>query len=226
MLPNFLIFFVDDWGYGDIGANWKATVETPHLDSLAKNSLRFTDFHAMSLCTPSRAALLTGRLGARTGVVRNFNPWSVSGLPMNESTIAELLKPRGYTTGMTGKVGEPSLLSLILSFSYSVLSLSLPLSRSFLLPPSLSLSRTRTYCRTCSGIWEWQDNTRPCIADSIGGTASRCRTITAAQTTSCQTSRLARGGSTTPINPELRAIHALPKTKTSQSRRVATRLAT
>jgi hypothetical protein len=71
---NIVIFFGDDWGYGDIGANWDATKGlTPHLDQLAAEGKRFTDFHVgSSVCTPSRAALLTGRLGLRTGVVRNF----------------------------------------------------------------------------------------------------------------------------------------------------------
>ena len=67
--PNFIIFFSDDTGWGDLGANGVAPSETPNLDKLAAGGLRFTDFHAgASVCTPSRAALMTGRLGARTGV--------------------------------------------------------------------------------------------------------------------------------------------------------------
>jgi hypothetical protein len=92
-----------DWGWGDMGANWPATTETPHMDALARAGLRFTDFHAMSLCTPSRAALLTGRFGLRTGVVTNFNPYSKWGLPLAEITLAERLRSGGYRTGMTGK---------------------------------------------------------------------------------------------------------------------------
>ena len=69
-----------------------------------REGLRFTDFHAgASVCTPSRAALLTGRHGARTGVVNNFEADSNGGLPLNESTLAELLGARGYTSGMVGK---------------------------------------------------------------------------------------------------------------------------
>jgi arylsulfatase G len=86
-----------------MGANWPATKETPHMDALANSGLRFTDFHAMSLCTPSRAALMTGRFGLRTGVVTNFSPYSKFGLPLNETTLAERLRPSGYRTGMTGK---------------------------------------------------------------------------------------------------------------------------
>jgi hypothetical protein len=65
--PNIVVFFGDDWGWGDLGANWPATKAlnlTPRLDELAAGGLRFTDFHAgASVCTPSRAALLTGQKG-------------------------------------------------------------------------------------------------------------------------------------------------------------------
>ena len=67
--------------------------------------IRLTDFHAgASVCTPSRAALLTGRLGLRTGIERNFNPHSLYGLPANETTLAEVLQKNGYSTGMIGKI--------------------------------------------------------------------------------------------------------------------------
>ena len=77
--PNFVIIFGDDWGWGDLGANWPGTEGlTPHIDAIAAAGVRFTDFHvASSVCTPSRAGLLTGRLGLRTGVVSNFNPSSL-----------------------------------------------------------------------------------------------------------------------------------------------------
>ena len=110
--PNIVVFFGDDWGYGDLGANSpEAAGLTPHLDTLAEGGLRFTDFHvAASVCTPSRAGLLTGRLGLRTGVYKNFGTDSKGGLPLNETTIAELLKqpgadgsPSAWTTGMVGK---------------------------------------------------------------------------------------------------------------------------
>ena len=105
--PNFVIIFGDDWGYGDLGANWPGTEGlTPNIDAIAAEGIRFTDFHvASSVCTPSRAGLLTGRLGLRTGVVRNFGPESIGGLPLNETTLAEMLKtaPTPYRTGMVGK---------------------------------------------------------------------------------------------------------------------------
>ncbi len=104
--PNFVILFADDIGYGDLGANKESPAEsdTPFMDRLASKGTRFTDFHAgASVCTPSRAALLTGRLGKRTGIIRNFAFGSEGGLPLNETTFAETFKAAGYQTGMIGK---------------------------------------------------------------------------------------------------------------------------
>jgi arylsulfatase A-like enzyme len=88
-----------------MGANWHAAAGmTPHMDQLAAEGIRFTDFHVgASVCSVSRAALLTGRLGVRTGVVTNFAIDSVAGLPRTEKTITELLKPVGYRTAAVGK---------------------------------------------------------------------------------------------------------------------------
>ena len=92
--------------WGDLGENNEEVRGlTPNFDKLAQEGLRFTNFHVgASVCTPSRAALLTGRLGPRTGVINNFGPSSLYGLPRNETTIAEFLKKEGgYRTGMVGK---------------------------------------------------------------------------------------------------------------------------
>jgi arylsulfatase A-like enzyme len=76
---------------------------------------RLTDFHAgASVCTPSRAALLTGRLGLRTGLTKNFGTDSLGGIPTNETTIAEMLSSAGYRTAMLGKLPLTSFLGCVL----------------------------------------------------------------------------------------------------------------
>ncbi|XP_002739253.1 arylsulfatase A-like [Saccoglossus kowalevskii] len=110
--PNIVILFADDVGYGDLGCYGHPTTSTPHLDKLAANGLLLTQFYAGSpVCSPSRASLLTGRLPPRTGVYPGvFQANDSGGLPLNETTIAELLKTVNYQTGMIGKwhlgVGE------------------------------------------------------------------------------------------------------------------------
>ncbi|XP_019371917.1 PREDICTED: arylsulfatase G isoform X2 [Gavialis gangeticus] len=102
--PNFVIILADDIGWGDLGANWAETEDTPHLDNLASEGMRLVDFHsAASTCSPSRASLLTGRLGTRNGVTHNFAVTSVGGLPLNETTLAEVLQDAGYLTAVIGK---------------------------------------------------------------------------------------------------------------------------
>lgn len=105
--PNFIVIFADDLGYGDLGSFGHPTILTPNLDKMAAEGMRFTQFYVgAAVCTPSRAALLTGRLGVRTGMYGKRDvlfPNSSSGLPLNEITIAELLKTKGYATGMVGK---------------------------------------------------------------------------------------------------------------------------
>ncbi|XP_053742634.1 arylsulfatase A-like [Synchiropus splendidus] len=103
--PNFIIIFADDLGFGDLGCYGHPSSLTPNLDRLAMNGLRFTDFYSASpLCSPSRASLLTGRYPVRSGVYpKVFDAGSIGGLPLNETTIAEVLKPRGYATALVGK---------------------------------------------------------------------------------------------------------------------------
>ncbi|XP_061108607.1 arylsulfatase A [Conger conger] len=104
-LPNFVLIFADDLGFGDLGSYGHPSSITPNLDKLASNGLRFTDFYSSSpVCSPSRAALLTGRYQTRSGIYPSvFSPGSKGGLPLNETTIAEVLKPRGYVTAIVGK---------------------------------------------------------------------------------------------------------------------------
>lgn len=104
-LPNIIIMFTDDQGYGDVGVYGAQGFETPHLDRLAQEGVRFTNFYMpAAVCTPSRAALLTGsypkRLGLHEAVIF---PFSEHGLNPSEETLPELLAPAGYRTGMIGK---------------------------------------------------------------------------------------------------------------------------
>ncbi len=106
--PNFVIVFTDDQGYGDLGVYGHPSIRTPHLDRMAREGIRFTDFYsAASVCTPSRAALLTGRLPIRSGMTsdtrRVLFPDSAGGLPSSEITIARALKEAGYATAAVGK---------------------------------------------------------------------------------------------------------------------------
>jgi arylsulfatase A-like enzyme len=106
--PNIIIFLADDLGYADIGANGCKDIPTPHIDSLAKNGVRFTDGYANHpVCSPSRAGLLSGRYQHRFGFEHNSGPERFAatnfGLPRSEPTLAERLKPLGYATGMVGK---------------------------------------------------------------------------------------------------------------------------
>ncbi|CAI9585761.1 unnamed protein product, partial [Staurois parvus] len=103
--PNIIIILADDMGWGDLGANNATeTATTPNLEKMASKGLRLVDFHSgASTCSPSRASLLTGRLGIRNGVTHNFAVTSCGGLPLNETTLADVLKESGYYTGLIGK---------------------------------------------------------------------------------------------------------------------------
>ncbi|XP_049320310.1 arylsulfatase G isoform X2 [Astyanax mexicanus] len=101
--PNFIIILADDIGWGDLWTK-QSDSTTPWLHKLKVEGKRFTDFHSpASTCSPSRAALLTGRHGLRNGVTHNFAKGSVGGLPLNETTFAQLLRDAGYYTAMIGK---------------------------------------------------------------------------------------------------------------------------
>lgn len=106
--PNFIVIFCDDLGYGDLGSFGHPTIRTPNLDRMASEGQKWTNFYAAaSVCTPSRAALLTGRLPVRNGMMspkrRVLFPDSLGGLPKTEITLAEVLREQGYATGCVGK---------------------------------------------------------------------------------------------------------------------------
>lgn len=106
--PNVILVLTDDLGYSDIGCYGAAKVKTPHIDRLAAEGLRFTDFHtAASICSPSRAAFLTGAYPQRAGLYMGINPnrkahWFL-GLDPSEITLAEQFKKQAYNTFMVGK---------------------------------------------------------------------------------------------------------------------------
>ena len=103
--PNFIIIFTDDQGYGDLGCFGSTKIKTPHIDRLAREGRRFTNFMVASpVCTPSRAALLTGCYPKRIGMHQHvLFPSSTKGLNPTEHTIADHLKGQGYATACFGK---------------------------------------------------------------------------------------------------------------------------
>jgi arylsulfatase A-like enzyme len=102
--PNFIVIFVDDQGYGDLGCFGSPTIRSPHIDRMATEGMRFTSFYsAAAICSPSRAALLTGCYPRRVGLTRVLFPFDRIGLNPAEVTIAEVLKARGYATSCVGK---------------------------------------------------------------------------------------------------------------------------
>ncbi len=101
--PNIVFIYADDLGYGDLGC-YGSAIRTPHLDGMAAEGVRFTQFYSANpVCSPSRAALLTGRYPTRAGVPQVLFPTDTTGLPDSETTIAQVLKPLGYKTMCIGK---------------------------------------------------------------------------------------------------------------------------
>src|SRR5436189_1202093 len=102
--PNFVIIFTDDQGYQDVGCFGSPNIKTPNLDRMAREGMRFTDFYVgQPVCTASRAALLTGCYPNRVGLLGALGPKSMVGISDKESTIAQVLKTRGYATAIFGK---------------------------------------------------------------------------------------------------------------------------
>lgn len=103
-LPNVVVIFTDDQGYGDLGVFGAKGYTTPNIDSLARDGVKFTNFHvAQAVCSASRAALLTGSYPNRVGIHGALGPQSNHGIHEAETTLPEIFKSRGYATGMAGK---------------------------------------------------------------------------------------------------------------------------
>ncbi len=105
--PNMIVVLCDDLGYADVGFNGCKDIPTPNIDRIAKNGVKCTSGYApYSVCGPSRAGLITGRYGQRFGFERNpyYDPNNpIEGLPKEEKTFGEVLKPAGYRSGIVGK---------------------------------------------------------------------------------------------------------------------------
>ena len=106
--PNFVVIFADDLGWGDLSSFGHPAIKTPHLDRMASEGQKWTNFYVASpVCSPSRGALLTGRLPVRSGLFGRHRivlfPGDEGGMPQSEVTVAEALRDVGYATGMVGK---------------------------------------------------------------------------------------------------------------------------
>jgi len=102
--PNVIVIFCDDLGYADLQCYGATDIPTPHLDRMAAQGVRFTNFYATaSVCMPSRAGLMTGCYPARVGIAANVHPHERWGLHPQETTIAEVFRQEGYVTGIFGK---------------------------------------------------------------------------------------------------------------------------
>lgn len=101
--PSFILFFIDDLGYGDIGAFGATLQKTPHLDRMAREGMKLTSFYGAPVCSPSRASLMTGCYPKRVGIPQVLFPGQPTGIHASERTLAELLKEQGYATMCIGK---------------------------------------------------------------------------------------------------------------------------
>ena len=99
--PNVVLIITDDQGYGDLGFTGNPHVKTPTLDQLARESIRLTNFYVSPVCAPTRSSLMTGRYSLRTGVHDTYNGGAM--MASTEVTIAEMLEPARYTSGIFGK---------------------------------------------------------------------------------------------------------------------------
>lgn len=120
--PNVVFLLIDDLGYADCGFNGGKEIKTPHIDALAEGGAVLESHYVQPVCSPTRAALMSGRYPTRTGVYTVVRPHAKWGLPLNERTLAVALKEAGYTTAISGKwhLGEfdPAYLPMARGFEY------------------------------------------------------------------------------------------------------------
>ena len=102
--PNVILIMTDDMGYADLGSYGATDIRTPNIDSLARDGVRLTDAYANGvLCSPTRAALLSGRYPQRSNIEVALGPEGTRGLPVSGTSLPQVLKSSGYRTGLTGK---------------------------------------------------------------------------------------------------------------------------
>ena len=101
--PNIVYFLVDDLGYADVGFNGSKEIRTPNIDRIAKEGAVLGSYYVQPVCSPTRAALMTGRYPTRTGVYNVVRPHAGWGMPLAERTLPQALRDAGYTTAITGK---------------------------------------------------------------------------------------------------------------------------
>ena len=99
--PNVILIITDDQGYGDLSIHGNDKLQTPNMDSIAKEGVQFTQFQVCPVCSPTRSSLMTGRYNYRTGIVDTFLGRSM--MHNDEVTLAEMLGAAGYRTGIFGK---------------------------------------------------------------------------------------------------------------------------
>lgn len=120
--PDIVFLLIDDLGYADCGFNGGKQIRTPNIDRLAKAGAVLEHLYVQPVCSPTRSALLTGRYPTRTGVYSIVTPHAPWGLPLQERTLADALRPAGYSTAIVGKwhLGEfkPEYLPLARGFDH------------------------------------------------------------------------------------------------------------
>lgn len=99
--PNIILILTDDQGYGDLGRNGNPVIKTPNLDQMYDQSVRFEDFHVSPTCAPTRCSIMTGRHEFKSGVTHTI--YERERMDLKATTLAEVLKSAGYTTGIFGK---------------------------------------------------------------------------------------------------------------------------